>query len=94
MSVFCADKPLPVGIDKSTQAENGNCLVFVRGLFFFSWNLRINQFAAKRRSVKEFMNTGKTKTADKKTWLFEEAPVSKAVWTLAIPTIDDYYTAH
>ena len=33
------------------------------------------------------MNTGKTKTADKKTWLFEEAPVSKAVWTLAIPTI-------
>ncbi len=38
------------------------------------------------------MNTGKTKTADKKTWLFEEAPVSKAVWTLAIPT--DHYTAH
>lgn len=29
----------------------------------------------------------KTENTDKRTWLFEKAPISKAVWTLAIPTI-------
>lgn len=33
------------------------------------------------------MNTNRSDHTDRRTWLFEEAPVSRAVWTLAVPTI-------